>query len=178
VPANGKLQISYLGMQTQQVTAKNNMMVKLMPEDNTLNDVVVTALGVSREKKALGYAVSEVKGSDLIKSRGGLNNPVNALTGKVAGLQISSGAGSMGGSSKILIRGVSSLSGNNSLSLWSTVCHRGCRLQLYRDGTGGAVTTTVTSFRISTPTISTTYRCSRDRPPRHSMAVAPPTVSS
>ena len=113
VPANGKLQISYLGMQTQQVTAKNNMMVKLMPEDNTLNDVVVTALGVSREKKALGYAVSEVKGSDLIKSRGGLNNPVNALTGKVAGLQISSGAGSMGGSSKILIRGVSSLSGNN-----------------------------------------------------------------
>lgn len=113
VPANGKLQISYLGMQTQQVAAKNNMMVKLTPEDNTLTDVVVTALGVSREKKALGYAVSEVKGSDLLKSRGGLNNPVNALTGKVAGLQIASGAGSMGGSSKILIRGVSSLSGNN-----------------------------------------------------------------
>ncbi len=113
VPADGKLQISYLGMQSQQVTAKGNLKVVLSPENNTLNDVVVTALGVSREKKALGYAVSEVQGADLLKSRGGVNNPVNALEGKVAGLQISSGAGSMGGSSKILIRGVNSLSGNN-----------------------------------------------------------------
>ncbi|MGL5272131.1 MAG: SusC/RagA family TonB-linked outer membrane protein, partial [Phocaeicola sp.] len=73
----------------------------------------VTAMGISREKKALGYAVSEVGGDDLVKARGGLTNPVNALQGKVAGLQISSGSGSMGGSSKILIRGVSSISGNN-----------------------------------------------------------------
>jgi outer membrane cobalamin receptor len=155
-------------------------MVKLMPEDNTLNDVVVTALGVSREKKALGYAVSEVKGSDLIKSRGGLNNPVNALTGKVAGLQISSGAGSMGGSSKILIRGVSSLSGNNQpLFVVDGVPIEGADYNSTETAQAAvAVTTTVTSFRISTPTISTTYRCSRDRPPRHSMAVAPPTVSS
>lgn len=113
VPVDGRLQISYLGMQTRQVDARENLRIVLSPENNTLNDVVVTALGVSREKKALGYAVSEVQAADLMKSRGGVNNPVNALAGKVAGLQISSGAGSMGGSSKILIRGVNSLSGNN-----------------------------------------------------------------
>lgn len=179
VPANGKLQISYLGMQTQQVTAKNNMMVKLMPEDNTLNDVVVTALGVSREKKALGYAVSEVKGSDLIKSRGGLNNPVNALTGKVAGLQISSGAGSMGGSSKILIRGVSSLSGNNQpLFVVDGVPIEGADYNSTETARGGGGYDYGNLIQDINPTISTTYRCSRDRPPRHSMAVAPPTVSS
>jgi TonB-linked SusC/RagA family outer membrane protein len=113
VPSDSKLKISYLGMIPQTVSAKSNMNIALKQDNRTLDDVVVTALGVSREKKALGYAVSEVQGSDLLKSRGGVSNPVNALEGKVAGLQISSGAGSMGGSSKILIRGVNSLSGNN-----------------------------------------------------------------
>jgi TonB-dependent SusC/RagA subfamily outer membrane receptor len=89
------------------------MRVFLKSDAQALDEVVVTAMGISREKKALGYAVSEVNGEDLIKSRGGLNNPVNSLQGKVAGLQISSGAGSMGGSSKVLIRGNNSLSGSN-----------------------------------------------------------------
>ncbi len=74
---------------------------------------MVTALGISRDKKVLGYAIAEVEGDEMIKSRGGLNNPVNALQGKVAGLSIASGSGSMGGSSKILIRGNNSISGNN-----------------------------------------------------------------
>lgn len=113
IPADSKLKVSYLGMIAQTVSAKSDMKITLKQDNRTLDDVVVTALGVSREKKALGYAVSEVQGSDLLKSRGGVSNPVNALEGKVAGLQISSGAGSMGGSSKILIRGVNSLSGNN-----------------------------------------------------------------
>lgn len=108
-----KLKISYLGMITKTVVAKDKMQIVLQTDNTTLNDVVVTALGVSRQKKALGYAVTEVDGNDMLKSRGGLSNPVNALQGKVAGLQISSGAGSMGGSSKILIRGNNSLSGNN-----------------------------------------------------------------
>ena len=89
------------------------MKIVLEGEDNTLNDVVVTALGVSRQKKALGYAVTELKGDEMLKSRGGLSNPVNALQGKVAGLTISSSAGSMGGSSKVLLRGANSLSGSN-----------------------------------------------------------------
>lgn len=110
---NAKLVISYLGMKSQKVVAKSKMKIVLEGEDTTLNDVVVTALGVSRQKKALGYAVTELKGDEMLKSRGGLSNPVNALQGKVAGLTISSSAGSMGGSSKVLLRGANSLSGSN-----------------------------------------------------------------
>ena len=108
-----QITVSYLGYLAQTVTAKNGMRIFLKADAATLDEVVVTAMGISREKKALGYAVSEVNAEDLIKSRGGLSNPVNALQGKVAGLQISSGAGSMGGSSKVLIRGNNSLSGSN-----------------------------------------------------------------
>jgi len=108
-----QLTVSYLGYETKTVQAKNGMRIFLKSDAQALDEVVVTAMGISREKKALGYAVSEVDGEDLIKSRGGLSNPVNALQGKVAGLQISSGAGSMGGSSKVLIRGNNSLSGSN-----------------------------------------------------------------
>lgn len=113
VPEGSKLKVSYLGRKPQTVKAEKNMKIYLDSDDKTLDEVVVTALGVSRQKKALGYAMSEVDGQELNKSRGGLSNPVNALQGKVSGLQISSGAGSMGGSSKILIRGNNSLSGNN-----------------------------------------------------------------
>ena len=108
-----QLEITYLGFTTQVVQAKNGMRIFLKSDAQALDEVVVTAMGISREKKALGYAVSEVNGEDLIKSRGGLNNPVNALQGKVAGLQITSAGGSMGGSSKVLIRGNNSLSGSN-----------------------------------------------------------------
>lgn len=112
-PNGAKLIITYLGMKTQKMAAKPKMKIILEGEDNALNDVVVTALGVSRQKKTLGYAVTELKGDEMLKSRGGLSNPVNALQGKVAGLSISSSAGSMGGSSKVLLRGANSLSGSN-----------------------------------------------------------------
>ena len=108
-----QLEITYLGFEGKTVTAKNGIRIFLKADAQSLDEVVVTAMGISREKKALGYAVSEVDGDELIKTRGGLSNPVNALQGKVAGLQISSGAGSMGGSSKVLIRGNNSLSGSN-----------------------------------------------------------------
>ena len=108
-----ELKISCLGMKPKIVKAKANLNIVLEPDENMLTDVVVTAMGISRQKKALGYAVSDLGGEEMVKARGGLNNPVNALQGKVAGLQISSGSGSMGGSSKILIRGVNSISGNN-----------------------------------------------------------------
>ncbi len=107
------MQISYIGMQTQEVAIKPTLKVVLKSDAKALDEVVVTAMGISREKKSLGYSVSEVKGDEMLKSRGGVNNPINALQGKVAGLQISGGSGSMGGSSKILIRGVSSVAGNN-----------------------------------------------------------------
>ena len=110
---NCKLVVYFLGTRPVEVTAGKDLKVVLATDSKVLDDVVVTALGVSREKKALGYAVGEVSEDEMNRSRGGLNNPVNALQGKVAGLQIASGAGSMGGSSKILIRGVNSLSGSN-----------------------------------------------------------------
>lgn len=108
------LVVSFVGMATQEVPIKSGTLnIALVPDTEVLDEVVVTAMGISREKKALGYAVSEVGGDEMIKARGGISNPVNALQGKVAGLQISSGTGSMGGSSKVLIRGVTSISGSN-----------------------------------------------------------------
>ena len=107
------LVVSYVGMKTIEVEAKNNMVVRMEADSRQIDEVVVTALGISREKKSLGYSVSEVKNTELEKSRGGVNNPINALIGKVAGLQITGSSGNMGGSSKILIRGAKSISGNN-----------------------------------------------------------------
>lgn len=108
-----QLRFTYVGMQTLEVSARPNMRIVLRNDETNIDEIVVTAMGISRERKALGYAVTDLQGEDLLKTRGGLSNPVNALQGKVAGLQISSGAGSMGGSSKVLIRGASSLSGSN-----------------------------------------------------------------
>jgi len=114
VPSNAThLVVSYIGMVAQEVAISQTMRVVLLSDTQQLDEVVVTALGISREKKALGYAVSEVKGDEMIKARGGLSNPVNALQGKVAGLKIAGSTGLMGGSSKIQIRGANSISGNN-----------------------------------------------------------------
>ena len=115
VPTSAKvLIVSYMGLKTQEVTIEpRRMKIVLQLDSKALDEVVVTAMGISREKKALGYAMTEVGGDEMIKARGGMTNPVNALQGKVAGLQITSGSGSMGGASKILIRGVNSISGNN-----------------------------------------------------------------
>ncbi len=104
---------SFVGMLTQEVTIGNQVVinVQLKPSTETLDEYVVTALGVSREKKALGYAVQDVKADELVRGRD--NTVAGALTGKVSGLQISSNSGQLGGSSRILIRGASSVKGDN-----------------------------------------------------------------
>ncbi|MDE7151262.1 MAG: TonB-dependent receptor plug domain-containing protein, partial [Candidatus Amulumruptor sp.] len=84
--------------------------VTLSDDSQLLSEVVVTALGMKRDKKALGYAVTEVKGDDL---NGNIINPTNALQGKVAGVEINQSDGGMFGTSKILIRGASTLGANN-----------------------------------------------------------------
>ena len=112
-PANGTLVISYVGLVTQELPVSPTVNVTLLPDTELLDEVVVTALGLTREKKSLGYAVADVKSDELLKSRGGLTNPINSLVGKVSGLQISGSSGNIGGSSKILIRGAKSISGNN-----------------------------------------------------------------
>jgi outer membrane receptor protein involved in Fe transport len=106
--ASPVLVISYSGMQTQelQVGSGNDYNVS-MSSTGTLSEVVVTALGISREKKALGYATQDVKAADL--NRNHQSNLVNALQGKVAGVTISSIGGGPGQGSSIRVRGINSI---------------------------------------------------------------------
>ena len=88
------------------VGSQSSLNIELKDAGN-LSEVVVTALGIKREKKALGYSAQEVKGDELVASR--QTNIVNALRGKVAGVQINSGGGAPGQGSRIIIRGIKSL---------------------------------------------------------------------
>ncbi len=113
VPANASLEFSYVGYQTQTVNTGNQTTVNVVLQMGTaeLGEVVVTALGIKRERKALGYAVQEIKGADIVQARE--PNVANALTGKVAGLQVVRSSTGPAGSSKIVLRGFNSLTGNN-----------------------------------------------------------------
>jgi TonB-linked SusC/RagA family outer membrane protein len=110
------LQISYVGYVTQEVTVSEQattVHVVLSESVNVMDEVVVTALGLQREKKALGYAVQDVSGRDITQSRE--LDVVNALSGRVAGVHITHGGGGLdGGGSRIVIRGENSMSGNNT----------------------------------------------------------------
>ena len=108
VPSSAKtLQISYIGMQTQEVVIKPTLKVVLKSDSQNLDEVVVTAMGIKRSEKSLGYAVSSVKGDEITKARE--SNVLNSLSGKIAGLQIAQSSGTVGGSSSIQIRGASSI---------------------------------------------------------------------
>ena len=113
VPSSAKtLVVSYIGMTTQEVAVASNVRVLLQSDTQNLDEVVVTALGISKEKKALGYAVQDVKAEDLAK--GANTSFAGALQGKVSGVQIASSSGMPGASSKITIRGSRSFSGDNT----------------------------------------------------------------
>ncbi|WP_209331926.1 SusC/RagA family TonB-linked outer membrane protein [Lunatimonas salinarum] len=106
------LEISFIGYNKQEVAVGNRsaITVSLVPDTQALSEVVVTAFGMEREKKALGYTTQSVDGSKLAEAR--QPNVVNNLAGRVAGVQINSN--SMPGSgSHVVIRGSSSVSGNN-----------------------------------------------------------------
>lgn len=111
-PEAESLIYSFVGMTTveKKIGAENVMNITLVPEATAIEGIVVTALGISREKKSLGYSTQQVSGGDIstVKS----DNFVNSLSGKVAGIQIKSN-GNMGGSTNVLIRGSSSITGNN-----------------------------------------------------------------
>ena len=110
--AGSELVISCVGYKTQTVRWTGTpLTITLEDEMTQLSGVVVTALGIRREKKALGYAMQEVKGDQLMAVRE--PNITNALSGKVSGIQIVKGSSSPGSSSKIVLRGNSSLSGSN-----------------------------------------------------------------
>lgn len=103
----------YLGYKTTEVAVagQTTINVKLQPSSEQLQDVVVTALNIKKERRALGYSVTEVKGSSLTEARE--TNFVNGLEGKVAGVNVSNVATGPGGSANVVIRGISSISGTN-----------------------------------------------------------------
>jgi len=106
---NITLVFSFVGYLRQEVplNGQTRLQVALQPDTRNLEQVVVTALGIKREKRALGYAVQDIGGEELAVSR--QTNVVNALQGKVAGVQISSGGGAPGQGARIIIRGINSL---------------------------------------------------------------------
>ena len=113
VPGSGSTLIfSYIGYLGAEMAVGNQEMMdfKLATDTKSLSEVVVTAFGIEREKKSLGYAVQEVKGSQLVEARS--SNVANGLSGRIAGVRVNSNGGP-GSGSNIQIRGQASVSGNN-----------------------------------------------------------------
>jgi len=112
LPENAKtLVFSYVGMVTQERAAEPTMRVVMKSTAQQMNEVVVTALGISKSERSLGYAATTISNNDLTKSRSG--DVISALSGKIPGVQVSSTSSDPGASNSIIIRGVSSLSGSN-----------------------------------------------------------------
>lgn len=111
VESTGTLVFNFIGFKATEepVNGRRQINIVLQEDQTQLNEVVVTALGIKRERKALGYSVTEVAGSSLTEARE--NNLINALEGKVAGVSITGVATGAGGSANVVIRGISSLNG-------------------------------------------------------------------
>ncbi|MBO0948322.1 SusC/RagA family TonB-linked outer membrane protein [Fibrella forsythiae] len=107
------LRFSFIGNKLRDVVVGNAEVidVTMQADDNQLNEVVVTALGVKQEKRALGYSVQEVKGNVIAETQ--RDNFLNALNGRVAGASITPTSGNPGASTSITLRGISSIGGNN-----------------------------------------------------------------
>lgn len=113
IPENAVLQFSFIGMKPKEIPVGSSTEISVVMETETfgVEEVVVTALGLKREKKALGYAVGEVKGDEITETS--QRNVLNALAGKVSGVRISQMDGTVGSSVNIIIRGAKSLSNDN-----------------------------------------------------------------
>jgi hypothetical protein len=107
------LVFSFVGMISREAAINDNEIINIMlrPQLYEVTEVVVTALGIRRESKALGYSATSVSNEDLTKGRD--RSMLNSLQGKVAGVNINSASGAPGASSRILMRGISSLGGSN-----------------------------------------------------------------
>ncbi|WP_154857901.1 SusC/RagA family TonB-linked outer membrane protein [Cyclobacterium xiamenense] len=112
------LVFSYIGFQSQEIVVGNQSLLNVVMEYSSeeLNEVVVTALGVERETKALGYSVQAVDGDRFTEARE--TNVINSLSGRVAGVQITNSSSGVGGSSRVTIRGESSLNINANQPLF------------------------------------------------------------
>ncbi|MCX7987620.1 MAG: SusC/RagA family TonB-linked outer membrane protein [Bacteroidales bacterium] len=107
------LVVSFVGMKTQEVevAGRTTVDIVMQPDVIGMEEVVVTALGISKERKTIGYAVQDVKSEDLTRVPN--LNMINSLNGRVAGIQVTSASGVAGSSTYITIRGANSILGNN-----------------------------------------------------------------
>jgi TonB-linked SusC/RagA family outer membrane protein len=105
------LEVSYIGYINKTVKAQPGIKIILDEDKTELSEVVVTALGIKRDRKALGYGVAEIKGADLTKAKE--TNVINSLSGKVAGLVVQNTAGGNSGSTRVMLRGNTEMTGNN-----------------------------------------------------------------
>ncbi|WP_215225557.1 SusC/RagA family TonB-linked outer membrane protein [Echinicola shivajiensis] len=114
VPEDGTLVFSFIGYVSQEVSAagKSTINIDLAQDTEELGEVVVTALGISKEKEKLGYSVTEVGSESLNKARE--TNVANSLAGRVAGLVVKGTSSGPGGTAKITLRGLPSISGTGS----------------------------------------------------------------
>jgi len=114
VPGDAVLLFSFVGMKSLEVAVDGRETIDVVMEDETfgINEVVVTALGIEKEAKSLSYNVQQITGKEAIKVSDA--NCVNNLNGKIAGVTINSSSSGVGGSSRVVMRGVKSISGNNN----------------------------------------------------------------
>lgn len=107
-----ELEFSYMGYAAQTISVTGNTVNVTMSEDTeVLSEVVVTAMGIKRDRKALGYEVGEIKGDELVKAKE--VNVANSLAGRVAGLVVSETAGGTSGSTRVILRGNTEITGDN-----------------------------------------------------------------
>ena len=113
-PANANLVFTLMGMKNAVVAVNNRSTIDVVMEEDAvlLDDVVVTAMGIKKERKALGYSVTEVNSKELLKNK--QTNVVNSLAGKIAGVNVTQGSGAAGAGSAIIIRGGNSASESSS----------------------------------------------------------------
>ncbi|MDD3210799.1 SusC/RagA family TonB-linked outer membrane protein [Bacteroides graminisolvens] len=112
VRSGATLVISYVGYKPKEVKASQSSLNIVLEEDSKmLSEVVVTALGIKRERKALGYGIDEVKGDAFTKAKE--TNVVNSMAGRVPGLVVSQTAGGPAGSTRVILRGSTEMTGNN-----------------------------------------------------------------
>ncbi len=113
VPSGARLKFSYIGYLDHEIEVGNQSVIDVVmePDVKQLSEVVVTAFGLEKEKKALGYSVTEISGDDFTEARE--INLGDALQGKIAGVNVSNIGSGVAGSSRVIIRGNTSIAGNN-----------------------------------------------------------------
>jgi TonB-linked SusC/RagA family outer membrane protein len=147
-PANAVLQFSFLGFESQKIPVNNRSVINVTLNESTvvMQELVVTALGIQREKKALGYSVQDVKSEEILKNK--QTNVINSLAGKVAGVNVTQSSGAAGAGSTIIIRGGNSASesrDNQPLFVVDGIIYDNATVNSGNSGTDG-VTKTATSF--------------------------------